>query len=209
MQSCATFIRVMGSLQRGVALDSERLSTRETWLRPNRRAIAAGFLMPILLLASGLALVLGSVSGSVFLGIGWFCVALGLIAALGMIFLWRQPRLAYEKGELIVYLKSAAPYRIPIEIVECFMAGQTSTSMPRLGPRPTPTKVRSIIVRLAESARQWHQRQVTPKLGEWREGYITIHGAWCEPIHADLLTKLNDRLVRAHREQKAQAAKEA
>jgi len=118
--------------------------------------------------------------------------------------LLRQPRVAYEGGDLLVYLGLTEPLRVPIAVVECFFAGQAGAMIPDAQGREA--EARTVIVRLAEAAKDWHHRDVKAAFGHWCEGYITIRGTWCEPITPELMKRLNHRLVEVHREQKAQQA---
>lgn len=171
-----------------------------------------GLLLPALLIAvCGGLLVLTLLATEATSGwrIAWFVVTgLGIAAGLllvGRILWWlRVPRLAYEDGQLLVYLDSATPTRVPIDIVECFFLGQGASELPKLDGRDAETQ--NVIVRLAESAKDWRHRDVHPSIGHWCEGYITLSGAWCEPIDGESLKRLNARLVAVHREQRAKAA---
>ncbi len=58
----------------------------------------------------------------------------------------------------------------------------------------------TVVVRIAERALDWHQRPVKTMLGQWCGGYITVRGTWCEPITAELIQRLNHRLVDVQRE---------
>jgi len=113
------------------------------------------------------------------------------------------PRVAYEPGELLVFLDSPEPVRVPIEVVEVFFVGQGASNLPPVkGKEPETT---NIIVRLAESAPDWKHRDVNPRFAHWCEGYITLRGAWCEPIGEMALRHLNKRLVEVQRERKSKA----
>lgn len=175
----------------------------EVWLRANRRALLLGMLLPALLLvASGWLL---GVSLLAEMWIGWTVVAalgllIGAYVAIQLFFWMRIPRLAYENEQLLVYLDSATPTRVPIEIVECFFLGQGASELPKLEGKEPETA--NVVVRLAESAREWRHRDVRPNLGHWCEGYITLNGAWCEPINNQQLQQLNQKLIAAHRQQK-------
>ncbi len=134
--------------------------------------------------------------------------AMGLLGAASFLYAMWLPRLAYEDDHLLVYLRSTVPERVPIDVVECFFWGQ-GPSLLQL-PHGHETESANIIVRLAERATEWRDREVHPSLGEWRCGYITIRGAWCERITPELVKRLNERLVaahRRHREQNRQAAR--
>jgi len=132
--------------------------------------------------------------------------ALAAAGILALIVLYsRQPRLAYAAGQLQVYLTGLRPIGVPVEIVECFFLGQGPSILPRL-PVVLPRRdleAATLIVRLAESATDWKHRDVEPPLGLWCDGYITIRGAYCEPLSGELIAQLNRRLVEAHREQKS------
>jgi len=177
----------------------------EVWLRTNRRALALGMALPALILA-------GSVGGLIwsvvtrrhwFMSLAMLSAALLALWMLGELLyaLW-QPRLAYDRRELLVFLEPTRPTRVPIEIVECFFLGQGPSELPRLKGREPETQ--NVIVRLAESAADWKHRDVKPAIGHWCEGYITLRGSWCEPITPAIMRRLNHRLAELHREQKAQ-----
>jgi hypothetical protein len=168
----------------------------ETWLRSNWRfpaTLAIPFLLA--LAASLLVLVLGrSESGwsvSILVaGISAGCLAWLFAAA-------RRPRLAYASGFLDVYLTGSRPIHVPIELVECFFLGQGPSLLPPFpfGNTTTSIQTATLIVRIAESALDWKQREVRARLGMWCEGYITIRGTACEPLDGRLVARLNQRLV--------------
>jgi hypothetical protein len=176
----------------------------EVWLRPNRRALLLGLILPAILAAVGGLIV------TLALLLQWHWVAhvaagVILLAAAyltgNILWLASQPRLAYEPGSLLVYFEPKNPIRVPLEIVECFFLGQGASELPKIDGIEPETS--NIIVRLAERAKDWHHRDVEPALGHWCEGYITIRGTWCEPISGEALKRLNQRLVAAQREEKA------
>ena len=176
---------------------------QEVWLRPNRRVLAVGVIILAVSLAGSILLIATSrhVAVSVF---GWMMAALALLLFAYAVRTLTRPRLACDAGCLLVYLGSAQPHRVPIELVECFFLGQGPSLLPAptlAGERDSPESS-TIVVRLAESAEQWKHVEVTPSLGLWCDGYITIRGTWCEPINADRMKHLNHRLVETHREQR-------
>ena len=178
---------------------------REIWLHTNRRAILMGMLLPGSIAAAGAAL--ASVAWR--LEAAWWWQAAGILCAIaGLIVLaslsaWLSvPRLAYESGELLVFI-DRRPLRVPIDIVEVFFLGQGPSFLPDLKGREPETA--NVIVRLAESAAEWKHRDVNPRIAHWCEGYITLRGAWCEPIRPEGLRRLNARLAEIHRERKAAA----
>jgi hypothetical protein len=178
--------------------------TPEIWLRTNRRALATMMVLPTLLL-SGCTL---GLIWSLATRQSWFITSmLGLFV---FVLLWLfagltsamlQPRIAYQEGELLVYLEFAKATRLPIDIVEVFFLGQGPSELPKLKGREPETQ--NVIVRLAESATEWKHRDVRPAIALWCEGYITIRGSWCEPITPEIMRRLNHRLAEIQRERKA------
>ena len=167
----------------------------ETWLRPNRRALAFGLLLPLLLLAAGVLLTAST--RAFYLRVpGAVLAAIGLLGAIGIGWQMWRPRLAYERGCLAVYARSGGPYRVPIEFVEGFLLGQGPSMLP--GKPLQRTETRSMVVRLADAASDWSQREIHPSLGKWCGGYITLRGTWCEPLSVDLVSRLNVRLAEVH-----------
>jgi hypothetical protein len=168
----------------------------EIWLRSNRRVFLLAAVAPSLLLAFGLPVAFGI-----------FVVApaavragAGLLAGLGAVLLIvlglyaRQPRLAFDGRHLLVYLRTR-PIAVPIEFVECFLLASGLRELP--GHAGRQVEVAHLAVRLAERATDWANVEVKPALGKWCGGYITIHGAWCEPLSLNLVRQLNSRLAEA------------
>lgn len=178
----------------------------ETWISPNRRALALGLVAPAVLLAGAIGCF---VAGQMLDSWLWrsTAVVLGVLGGVLLGTLWRlmrQPRVAYDAGEVLVHGGLAEPLRVPVEAVECFFVGQAGAMIPDAAGKEA--EVRTVIIRLAEAATEWHHRDVKAAFAHWCEGYITIRGTWCEPITPDLLKRLNGRLAALHRERKAQQA---
>lgn len=183
----------------------------EVWLRTNRRALQLGAILPGLILIAAVA---GACywfskngAGSWF---AWLHVLFAIGSAyllLALLWLMNQPRLAYQAGKLLVFLGDRAPTEVPIDVVEVFFLGQGPSNLPPVAGKEPETQ--NIIVRLAESAKEWEHRDVRPSHGMWCQSYITIRGAWCEPITKDAMRRLNSRLVEVQREQKARQAEAA
>lgn len=176
---------------------------RQCWLRTNRRALAAAFVFP------GVAMLIAVALGFAALRDGlnpWMLFAtvvltiLALVLTLAIVRSMNLPRLAFESGFLLVYLCGRQPVRVPIDAVEVFFLGQGPSLIRTKDGGPAETS--TIVVRLAESAPEWHNREVDASLGQWADGYIVIRGTWCEPIDAELMQRLNRRLVEAHRRQR-------
>jgi hypothetical protein len=178
----------------------------EVWLRTNRRALLLGLILPGLTALGGVFLFAAAwLQGwhwSVLVIAGTIIAGAAYLAA-SLLWLASQPRLAYEQDSLLVYLDQREPVKVPLEFVECFFLGQGASNLPKLdGVEPETSNV---IVRLAERAKDWHHRDVKPSVAHWCEGYITLRGAWCEPISGEGLKQLNRRLAEAHRAQRASA----
>src|SRR5436190_22289795 len=93
----------------------------EVWLRPNRRALLLGMIMPAVAVLAGAwgvayALVTQASFWWMLPGVLIALVGIYLIGSLG--FSLSLPRVAYEGGELLVFLGTPEPVRVPIEIVE-------------------------------------------------------------------------------------------
>lgn len=174
---------------------------KEVWLKTNRRALVLGMLLPAVILAIAVAGLVWTVAS----GKHWawqLPLLIVIIAPLWMIgemlYALLCPRVGYDSGELLVFLEPTRPTRVPIDIVEVFFLGQGPSELPKLKGREPETQ--NVIIRLAESATEWKHRDVRPTFGHWCEGYITLRGAWCEPITPGLMRRLNQRLAEAQRE---------
>lgn len=173
----------------------------EVWLSGNLRA------QRILLVPAAVAVV----AAGIWLAWAWSTPQRGWsLGAFVVALVWlgerlrrvNRPRLSYRDGRLLVHLyRGRRAEAVPIEVVECFFLGQG----PSLLPKPLETsagggnEARTIVVRLAEAAKEWHHRDVRASLGQWCEGYIILRGTWTEPLTAELAKSLNHRLVQAHR----------
>jgi hypothetical protein len=172
---------------------------REVWLRTNRRILLLGMILPIVLLAVGLFLAFGTAIDA-----GTWVRILGWLIAGGGLLLWgliaiqmKFPRVAYADQQVLVYVRAGGPIRVPVELVECFFLGRGAGQLP--GPEGSAIPVRNLMMRVAEKATDFQHRDVKAALGRWDEGYVTIHGAWCEPLTLEVVQRLNARLAEAHR----------
>ena len=169
----------------------------ETWLRTNARALRLGMLIPALMMLAGIVLLIlewrGFSQSTVVRLVGVALLSLGAIITIALALQIRQPRLAYEDGHLLVRLAAGGPVRVPVEVVECFLLGQSPGFLP--GKRHERLETRSVVIRLAERAEEWASREVKPALGKWCDGYITIRGTWCEPLDVEVVNRLNARLA--------------
>jgi hypothetical protein len=183
--------------------------SREVWLRPNRRIFAVAIAGLALCAAVGIILVLAAWHVA-FVALGCAVIAVAVLGIASMVQYASQPRLAYDNGHLLVFLGAPQPWRVPIEVVECFFLGQGPSLLPvsMFSRQSESPESSTVVVRLAESAEQWKHIEVRPDHGLWCDGYITIRGTLCEPINADRLKQLNHRLVETHREQRKQRERE-
>ena len=178
----------------------------ETWLRPNVRPWFAGMFAGGVVLLGGLwtALMLAPVEGLWLRGTGWVLTALAGVwlgvLAWGSI----QPLLAYSRGRLLLRSHKGRFHQIPIEIVECFLLGQGPAMLP--GRRNRRAETVTLVIRLAESAEEWAQRDLPPVVGSWCGGQITVRGTVCEPLGIDLVHRLNARLAEVQAERRMQVA---
>jgi len=166
----------------------------DVWLAQNRRVLLLGMVLPAL----------GAVAGGVLLYAGWnwtggILLTLGLVLVLSLALQLNRPRIGFQNGHLLFYLRTREPIAVPLEVVEGFLLGQGPTLRP--GERHRTEQTRTIVVRLAEKAEDWARREVKPALGSWCEGYITIRGTWCEPLDVDLVQKLNRQLTAARQQE--------
>jgi hypothetical protein len=177
-------------------------SAYEIWLRPNRRAILFGCVVPSLMTFLGIFLAArGPLAGWTTIA-GWVLIVLG---AIGIALLVRQsfrPRIAHRGDVLLFYLRSGAPIAVPLHVVEAFFVGQGTAALP--GPARDEESA-NLIARVSQRHTEWAQHEVKPALGAWCGGYITIRGTWCEPLTGDVIRRINRRLKEVQTETAARA----
>ena len=147
-----------------------------------------------LLVALGLAV---APAGPLDAPVGGLLLGFGLLLVIALLAQLRRPRLAYRDGHLLAWMRSGPPIRVPIECVECFWLGQTSSLLP--GKRHERTETAALVIRIADSAAEWRHQEVKAQLGTWCDGYVTIRGTWCEPLNIPLVNRLNERLAEVSR----------
>ena len=123
--------------------------------------------------------------------IGLVLLAIGLSTTGFLINQLRRPRIAFCDGEVRFYLRGGRPIAVPVEIVEAFFAGQGPAHLPAVAKQPQTV---NLVARLSQRHTEWARQEVKPALGSWCDGYVTIRGAWCEPLNGELIRKLNRRL---------------
>lgn len=166
---------------------------RETWLRPNRRAIWFGCVPPGAVAALGAWLAAaGTNPNNRMLSVLGAVLAAGGLAAIGVLLAQlRRPRIAYDDGHVLFYLRAGRPIAVPVAIVEAFFLGQGPAKLPASLPQQESV---NLVARLSQRATKWARHDVKPSLGNWCDGYVTIRGTWCEPLGAELVRRLNRRL---------------
>src|SRR6187402_579039 len=84
---------------------------RETWIHPNRRAILFACIPPALLAGVGASVLLGSATGTAPLWRALAGIALltGLAIVAALMWQLRRPRVAYDNGSVLFYLRRGAP----------------------------------------------------------------------------------------------------
>jgi hypothetical protein len=167
---------------------------RETWLRPNRRAIWFGCVLPLVVCALGAWITIGIAAPS-HNPLGWLGIVMmggGFTMAAALLRQMVRPRIAYQDGKVLFYLRSGRPFAVPVEIVEAFFVGQGPATFP--GRLARHQRTFNLVARLSQRAAEWAHRDVKPALGKWCDSYVTISGAWCEPLTDELPRRLNRRL---------------
>lgn len=165
----------------------------EMWLQTNRRALWFACLPPLFFALIGVWVAIVSTDsmrwtrwlGLAIIALGGIAIAL-LLARLG------RARIAFEAGNLLFDLRPGKPIRVPVNIVEAFFLGQAPANLPAgVGKRQ---KTVNLVARLSQRETAWAEREVKPALGDWKDGYITIRGIWCEPLGMEVIRRLNRRL---------------
>ena len=165
----------------------------ETWVKPNRRAILFGCVPPLIAGTAGVWLVFGleGPTSSAWRWIGYLLVAAALLVISTLLKQLTHPRIGFRDGNVLFYLRGAAPIAVPVAIVESFFSGQGPAHIPAMANQPNTV---NLVARLSQRHKEWAQQYVRPSLGKWCEGYVTIRGTWCEPLSSDMIRTLNRRL---------------
>jgi hypothetical protein len=177
----------------------------EIWLRRNLRPTAP-------LLAGELSFAVIATWQAFQHGWTWFptsCVVVFWLCFLvhAVLFGRFAALLAYDNGQLLIIRGNEGLSRIPIELVEGFLLGQGPSYLP--GKWAAKFEVATLVIRLAERAKEWEYMPMTPRYGSWCHHYITFRGTYCERLSVDLVNRLNARLYEAqqgvHANEKAMA----
>ncbi|HEY4307861.1 MAG TPA: hypothetical protein VGN12_00290 [Pirellulales bacterium] len=177
----------------------------EVWLHTNRRAILFALIFPVFGLICGILLLLlasPTMLWARYLGIAVTTAA--VLLTIAFVLQLRQPRIALRGDEVLFYMRSGPPFRVPLPLVEGFLMGQGASYLRK--DEPSASQVSTVVIRLADRATDYAQREVKPALGSWCNHYVTIRGTWCEPLSLALVTRLNTRLAEAQANLKATQA---
>lgn len=164
---------------------------REVWLKTNHRAILFGCSPPLILAVVGLVTVIVAPEHSPWRWIGAIAIVIGALTTLLLLLQLRRPRIAWEAGNVLFYMRSGPPIAVPLEVVESFFAGQGPAHLPVVANQPRTV---NLIARLSRRNPEWAEQPVKLALGTWTDGYVTIRGSWCEPLDTETIRRLNRRL---------------
>lgn len=180
----------------------------EVWLRANSKPFAP-FWGALLALAAGAAIGRTAIADRAGYG-PVACTVLAVVAASAAVGLWyvaRKPRLAFDGDRLLLYVRFGPPVAVPVELVEAFLLGRGPTFLP--GRDHDPTETSTLVVRLAERAEEFNKVDTAPMLAGWCGHYVTIRGIWTEPLGLDVVNRLNQRLYDVQRSAAAAARSES
>lgn len=177
----------------------------ECWLKPNQRPTWGVIaLTGFFAFGAGVGTVCSWwASTSILLGgfsVLLFLCAAGLLLAVKQL---RKPRVSYADGTLYIHDARKPPHGVPVDIVEVFFLG-SGPAIPAEQEETIP-RAANVVIRLSESATQWHNGELSPSIGKWSDGYIVLSGTWCEPISHERLNEINRRLTQVHRERRESA----
>lgn len=181
------------------------LPAADVWLRGNMR--------PVLWLAAVAAIIGAGFTSAVFLAGGptlgtwlvsaYWLLASGFVAALAAAAM--RPRLVHRvdsKSEnvLEVRLAPGAAHAVPLDAIECFFMGSQRLEPEGAVADDQPThRVGTLVMRVAERAKDWQARPTFAPWGSWQDGAIVFDGRWCEPLSVELARRLSGKLVDAKR----------
>ncbi len=172
----------------------------EIWLKTNHRALWFGTVPPLLifLLGLGLAGKLIAAERDWIQRLGIALTTVGSGGVVVMLMQMRKPRIAWDGEHVLFYLRMGPPIEVPAVMVEAFFLGQGPLMLPG---SPQQASTTNLVARISQRDLNYAEREVKPALGCWRESYVTIRGTWCEPLHAELIRRLNRRLREVTEEQ--------
>lgn len=169
----------------------------EIWLRSNHRILGVGLIPGSMISLAAIALALSTSSQLLFyLAMASLFTGIVLVSVVSRQFF--RPRVAYEQGKVLFYLRAGEPIAIPVQVVEAFFLGQGPAYLP--GQPEDSEETVNLVARLSQKSPEWERMEVKPALGRWCESYVSIRGTWCEPLTNDVIRRLNRRLSEVSRE---------
>ena len=185
----------------------------EVWLRGNLRPVLGLALVVVTVLAAVAAAVLRAGSTPMGWGVVAALAACSGVVVGGCLAIAARPRLVRLGSVVRVCLTPLSAHDLPLEIIECIFSGSASLAAEAAGSPEDERadegegrRVGTVVMRLAERAAEWRERPALPSWGRWRDGYIVFDGRWCEPLSAEFVRGLSQRLIEAKRELAACAA---
>jgi hypothetical protein len=175
----------------------------ECWLKPNRRVLVVATLLPLLIAAISLAVAVAGANPYIRAAC-WIVAGLAILLSAAIAWQAALPRIGYQGGSVLFFLRTGGPVRVPLDVVEAFLMGQAPSLLP--GEKHRDEQTSTVVVRLAERAPEWSHVEVKPSLASWCDGYITIRGTWCEPLDVDVVKRLNRVLSETRRREENQPA---
>ncbi len=159
-----------------------------------------GMVLPLIVASLGLWIALGLTSW--WSWIGWTLFLAGGWVVASLLLHLRTPRVGHAADEVLFYLRSGPPIRVPIDVVEAFLMGQGPALLSPESEEKDQTK--TIVVRLSPKHSEWEKVDVKAALAAWCDSYITIRGTWCEPLDIEVVKRLNRLHSEARRREVAQ-----
>jgi hypothetical protein len=181
------------------------LPAADVWLRGNMRPVLGlAVVVAIIgaLVTAAVCFAGGPTLGNWLLCVYWIAAA-GLVAALAAAAM--RPRLVHRvdsKSEnfLEVRLAPGAAHAVPLDAIECFFMGSQRLEPEDAVADDQPThRVGTLVMRVAERAKEWQARPTFAAWGTWEDGAIVFDGRWCEPLSVELARRLSGKLVDAKR----------
>lgn len=176
----------------------------EVWLRGNPRPAAVGVAV------CGVTAVAAVAVARACAAPPWFAWTLGAAGAIavglvgGLLAAASAPRLERRGGTVRIRLAPRATHDVPLEVVECVFPGSQAITEPG---GDAARRVGTVVIRLAERAREWRSRPTFAPWGSWDDGHVVVDGRWCEPLSMEVTKRLGARLLEAKRDAAAGVAR--
>lgn len=181
------------------------LAATDVWLRGNVRPVL-GLAALVAIFGAGLTaavLVAGVAPATSWLVFAGWLVAGAVVALLAAAA--ARPRLVHRRspqhGDILeVRLAPGSSRAVPLDAIECFFMGSQRLEAEGDVADDRPShRVGTLVMRVAERAKDWQARPTFAPWGTWQEGAIVFDGRWCEPLSVELARRLSGKLVDAKR----------